>query len=181
MTPEQKRPASRQRAQHADPRPVPETIIEFTVPHPAALVLKTVAGTALRSVGGRLVTVSLWRPASQDLVRVYSNMPRIYRLGGISSALGAEWTRRCVGQLESFLAEDEHAINSDAFEHQDTLGALQLGAAVNAVVVKDGAFLGCLNLLASRGSYTEESVRAAATLTAELADVLTELRPRTIG
>ncbi|MGY2743463.1 hypothetical protein [Arthrobacter sp. UYCu723] len=181
MMPESKRQASRQRAEDTGLGPVPESIIEFTVPRQAAQALESVANTALRLVGGRLVTVSLWRPASHDLVRVYSNMPRIYRLGGVSSELGAEWTRRCVGQLESFLAEDEHAINSDAFEHQDTLGALQLEAAMNAVIAKEGAFLGCLNLLGSRGSYTEQSVRAADTLAGELADLLAELRSSTTG
>ncbi|MDQ0822404.1 hypothetical protein QFZ79_000141 [Arthrobacter sp. V4I6] len=181
MTPEQKKPASGERTHHTALEPVSESIIEFTVPRQAALAMESVANTALRLVGGRLVTVSMWRPARQDLVRVYSNMPRIYRPGGVSTVLGAEWTRRCVGQLESFLAEDEHAINSDAFEHQDTLGALQLGAAVNAVVAKDGAFLGCLNLLGSRGSYTEQSVRDADTLTVQLAEVLAQLGSSTTG
>jgi hypothetical protein len=181
MTLEQKKPALNQPAHGADLEPISETIIEFTVPRQAALAMESVANTALRLVGGQLITVSLWRPAMQDLVRIYSNMPRIYRVGGISSALGEEWTRRCVGQLESFLAEDEHAINSDAFEHQDVLSALHLDAAVNAAVAKDGAFLGCLNLLGSHGSYTQESVRDADTLAAGLADVLAELRSHTTG
>jgi len=180
MTPGPK-PMSGEHAQYTGLDPVPESIMEFTVSRQAALAMESVATTALRLVGGRLVTVSLWRPTTQDLVRVYSNMPRIYRLGGVSSELGAEWTRRCVGQLESFLAEDEHAINSDAFEHQDTLGALQLEAAVNAVVAKDGVFLGCLNLLGSRGSYTEQSVRDADTLAAKLAEVLADIRCSSAG
>ncbi|MEY9775528.1 hypothetical protein [Arthrobacter sp. MW3 TE3886] len=155
--------------------------MEFIIPRQAVLAMESVANAAFHLVGGRLITVSLWRPAMQDLVRVYSNMPEIYPVGGVSSALGAEWTRRCVGQLESFLAEDEHAINSDAFEHQDTLGALQLEAAVNAVVAKDGTFLGCLNLLGSRGSYTEQSVRDADNLAGQLADILTALRSHLTG
>jgi hypothetical protein len=137
--------------------------------------MESVADAAGRLVGGQLITVSFWRPATQDLVRVYSNMPRLYRRGGISSALGAEWMRRCVGQLELFLAEDKDAINSDAFEHQETLGALHLEAAVNAVAAKDGMFLGCLNLLGRRGSYTHRSVREAENLAAGLVDVLMEL------
>lgn len=180
MMPDQNRPVSGE-DDHTGLEPVAESIIGFTLPRQAASALESVANTALRLVGGRLVTVSMWRPASQDLVRVYSNMPRIYPRGGVSSVLGAEWTRRCVGQLESFLAEDEHAINSDAFEHQDTLGALQLGAAVNAVIAKDGAFLGCLNLLGSHGSYTKQSVRDADALTVQLAEVLAQLQSSAPG
>jgi hypothetical protein len=164
-----------------DLEPISESIVELAIPSSAGLAMESVADAAGRLVGGRLITVSLWRPATQDLVRVYSNMPRVYRRGGISSALGAEWMRRCVGRLESFLAEDEDAINSDAFEHQDVLGALHLGAAVNAVVAKDGVFLGCLNVLGSRGPYTQRSVLEAENLAAGLVDVLRELGLRELG
>jgi hypothetical protein len=159
----------------ADLEPITESLAELTVPAGAALALESVAGAAARLVGGRLITVSLWRPSTRDLVRVYSNMPRLYRVGGISSALGADWTHRCVVRLESFLAEDEDALGSDAFEHQDMLGALHLEAAINAVVARDGVFLGCLNLLGSKGSYTQRSVSDAENLATGLVDALTEL------
>jgi hypothetical protein len=155
--------------------PISETVVELNLPDSAGLTMESVADAAARSIGGRLITISLWRPATRDLVRVYSNMPRLYRPGGVSSALGADWTRRCVGQLESFLAEDKNTINSDAFEHQETLAALRLESAVNAVVVKAGVFLGCLNLLDSKGSYTSQSVSAAQHLAASLGDVLRSL------
>jgi hypothetical protein len=162
--------------EHIDLEPISEELVELDIPSNLALAMKSVADAASTMVGGRLITVSLWRPIEKDLVRVYSNMPRIYRPGGISSELGAEWLRRCVGQLQSFLAEDEHAINSDAFEHQEVLGVLHLEAAVNAVVAKDGVFLGCLNLLGRKGSFTVRSVRDADSLAAELTETLTELR-----
>jgi hypothetical protein len=159
----------------AEPEPITEILLELAIPDQAALAPESAAGAAARLVGGRLITVSLWRPSTGDLVRVYSNMPRLYRIGGISSALGTDWTRTCVGQLESFLAEDEDALGSDAFEHQDMLGALHLEAAINAVVARDGAFLGCLNLLGAKGSYTQRSVSDAENLAAGLVDVLAEL------
>lgn len=152
--------------------PVSETVVELNLPERAVAAMASVADAAARSIGGRLITISLWRPVTKDLVRVYSNMPGVYRPGGISSALGADWTRRCVDQLESFLAEDESIINSDAFEHQETLGALRLESAVNVVVAKTDIFLGCLNLLDSKGSYTSQSVSAAQHLAAPLRDVL---------
>ncbi|MBT2554512.1 hypothetical protein [Arthrobacter sp. ISL-5] len=155
--------------------PVTESLAELAIPAGAALALESVAAASARRVGGRLITISLWRPSTRDLVRVYSNMPRLYRIGGISSALGADWTRRCVARLESFLAEDEDALDSDAFEHQDMLGALHLEAAINAVVARDGVFLGCLNLLGSKGSYTQRSVNEAENLAAGLVGALTEL------
>lgn len=168
----------KQEAGHGEPgelEPITESLLELAIPDQAALALESAAGAAARLVGGRLITVSLWRPSTRDLVRVYSNMPRLYRIGGISSALGSDWTRRCVGQLESFLAEDEDALDSDAFEHQDMLGALHMEAAINAVVARDGVFLGCLNLLGTKGSYTQRSVRDAENVATGLVDVLAEL------
>lgn len=155
--------------------PITENLVELAIPEYAATAMESTAASAAQLVGGRLITVSLWRRKTRDLVRVYSSMPRLYRIGGISSALGAEWTHRCVSQLESFLADDKDTLNSDAFEHQDMLGALHLEAAINAVVAKDDAFLGCLNLLGSTGSFTQQSVSDAEILATGLVDVLAEL------
>ncbi|WP_051389422.1 GAF domain-containing protein [Arthrobacter sp. 35W] len=151
---------------------VVEDIIPVGLPPGAAAELAHIAGEAGAQVGARLVTVSLWRAGSRDLVRVHSSRPEVYAVGGISRVLGAEWLQRCVEDQESYLAEDEAAVNSDAFEHHDVLAALQLSAAVNAVVVDNGSFLGCLNLLDGAGRYTAQSVALAESYAAQLAAVL---------
>jgi hypothetical protein len=152
-----------------------EEYAEIPLPTAAAAELADIAGSATADVGALLATVSLWRPDTQDLVRIYSNMPDLYRVGGISRELGEDWLQQCVVRQESFLAADEAAIGSDAFEHQDVLGALKLGAAVNAVIAVDGRFLGCLNLLDVAGAYSDSSVERADAYAARLAETLREL------
>ncbi|MEA9986058.1 MULTISPECIES: hypothetical protein [Subtercola] len=141
----------------------------------AERMLAGVCGAAIRSLGATLVTVSLWRPEQHDLVRIASNLPAVYRVGGISSGLGADWVRQCVIDQVSFIAEDEAAVTSDAFEHHDVLAALNLGAAINAVIARNGVFYGCLNVLGPAGSFTEAQLIEADALAARLIDTLAGL------
>jgi hypothetical protein len=152
-----------------------EEYAEIPLPAAASAKLADIAASATADVGALLTTISLWRPGTRDLVRAFSTMPGLYRLGGISSELGEDWLQHCVVQQESFLAPDQGAIDSDAFEHQDVLGALHLGAAINAVIVHNGRFLGCLNLLDVAGAYSEPSVRRAEAYAEQLAEVLRAL------
>lgn len=152
-----------------------EEYVEIPLSAGASARLADIAASATADVGAMLTTISLWRPGTRDLVRVFSTMPELYRVGGISSELGEDWLKRCVVTQESFLASDQGAIDSDAFEHQDVLGALNLSAAINAVVVHNGRFLGCLNLLDVAGAYSESSVRRAEAYAARLAETLRTL------
>ncbi|MFF2296763.1 hypothetical protein [Arthrobacter sp. NPDC058127] len=152
-----------------------EEYVEIPLSAGASAKLAGIAASATADVGAMLTTISLWRPGTRDLVRVFSTMPELYRVGGISSELGEDWLKRCVVTQESFLASDQGAIDSDAFEHQDVLGALNLSAAINAVVVHNGRFLGCLNLLDVAGAYSESSVRRAEAYAARLAETLRAL------
>lgn len=155
---------------------VQEDMAAISIPAEIAAELSSLAAQATRGVGGELVTVSLWRPDRQDLVRVFSNQPEIYRLGGISSELGADWVRKCVVEQVSFLAEDEDAINSDAFEHHDVLAGLGLSAAINAVITDAGEFLGCLNLLDRAGAYSPVNVAVANAHALKFATVMRALQ-----
>ncbi|WP_284756001.1 hypothetical protein [Arthrobacter sp. efr-133-R2A-120] len=152
-----------------------EEYVEIPLSAGASARLADIAASATADVGAMLTTISLWRPGTRDLVRVFSTMPELYRVGGISSELSEDWLKRCVVTQESFLASDQGAIDSDAFEHQDVLGALNLSAAINAVVVHNGRFLGCLNLLDVAGAYSESSVRRAEAYAARLAETLRTL------
>ncbi len=155
--------------------PVAEAVVELAIPPAETEALRTIVERAVERVGARLATVSLWRPESRDLVRVHTSLPEVYRLGGISAELGDDWVQQCVVRQESYLVETPSDLESDAFEHHDTLAALRLGAAINAVVAVDGEFLGCLNLLDGPGSYTAEDLKAADAVAGELAEVLTRL------
>ncbi|MET3708841.1 hypothetical protein ABIB17_003490 [Arthrobacter sp. UYEF6] len=155
---------------------VHEDIAALRIPAQISAELCSLAAEAGQGVGGELVTVSLWRPDSQDLVRVFSNRPKVYRLGGISRELGADWVRKCVMEQVSFLAEDEDAINSDAFENHDVLAGLGLGAAINAVIAEEGDFLGCLNLLDRSGAFSPAHVAVADIYAREFAGVLRPLQ-----
>ncbi|MFK4296048.1 hypothetical protein ABH924_001185 [Arthrobacter sp. GAS37] len=152
-----------------------EEYVEIPLTTAASAKLAGIAASVTADVGALLTTISLWRPGTGDLVRVYSTMPELYRVGGISSELGEDWLEHCVVHQESFLASDQGAIDSDAFEHQDVLGALNLGAAINAVIVDNGRFLGCLNLLDVAGAYSEPSVRRAEAYAAQLVETLRTL------
>jgi hypothetical protein len=154
-----------------------EQYAEVPLPAAASARLADIASAVTADVGALLTTISLWRPVTQDLVRIYSTMPELYRVGGISRELGGDWLQQCVMRQESFLASDQAAIESDAFEHQDVLGALNLSAAVNAVIVDDGRFLGCLNLLDVAGAYSASSVESAEAYAARLAPILSVLQP----
>ena len=152
-----------------------EEYVEIPLSAAASAKLADIAASVTADVGALLTTISLWRPETRDLVRVFTTMPELYRVGGISSELGEDWLQHCVVHQESFLASEQEAIDSDAFEHQDVLGALNLGAAINAVIVDNGRFLGCLNLLDVAGAYSEPSVRRAETYAAQLVEVLRAL------
>lgn len=154
---------------------VHEEYVDVPLSATASAQLAEIAAAVTDDVGAVLTTISLWRPGTRDLVRVFSSMPGLYRVGGISNELGEDWLQQCVIRQESFLASDQKAIDSDAFEHQDVLGALNLGAAVNAVIVDHGRFLGCLNLLDAAGAYTESSVQRAEAYTGRLTEILRTL------
>jgi hypothetical protein len=151
---------------------VHEEVADIPLPAEVEAQLRAIAREARSAVGAQLVTVSLWRTDSCDLVRVYSSRPHVYQLGGISSQLGASWVEQCVVAQRSFLATDESQLASDAFEHQSVLAALNLTAAVNAVIADETGFLGCLNLLDETGVYTQASVDLADQYAARLAPVL---------
>ncbi|MCO4253730.1 GAF domain-containing protein [Pseudarthrobacter cellobiosi] len=153
-----------------------EDIAAIRIPAQIAEELRSLAAEARQRLGGELVTVSLWRSDYQDLVRVFSNQPEIYRPGGISRELGADWVRKCVVEQVSFLAENEDTINSDAFENHDVLSALGLGAAINAVITDAGEFLGCLNLLDRAGAYSPADVAVADTYARKFAPVVQQLQ-----
>ncbi|WP_054010098.1 DMT family transporter [Arthrobacter sp. ERGS1:01] len=155
--------------------PVVEDVIDLAIREEQANALSDAVAKAVEQVGARLATISLWRPATADLVRVYTSLPEIYRLGGISAELGEDWTQQCVVRLESFIAESPAELQTDAFEHHDTLAALRLGAGINAVIDQNGHFLGCLNLMDSPGSYTHEHLRTAQAIADGLAPVLAEI------
>lgn len=162
------------RAGRAVPVPVlvEEQAVELDIPPAASRAIEEAVTRAVDRIGARLATVSLWRPGSRDLVRVYTSMPQVYRPGGISAGLGADWIEQCVVRQQSYRADD---LLSDAFEHHDTLTGLRLGAAINAVVVSEGRFLGCLNLLDNPGKYTDENLAEADAVAAELAEILAAL------
>ena len=149
-----------------------EEVADLKIPPELAAALSNIATEAADAVGAQLVTISLWRPESSDLVRVYSSRPHVYQFGGISADLGTEWFEYCVIGRHSFLAAEESQLNSDAFGHQNVLAALNLTAAVNAVIVDGTEFLGCLNFLDASGGYTQASVEQADVFAARLIPLL---------
>ncbi len=156
------------------PRELEDVAVVPLSPDLAAQVSE-IAIEAADAVGAQLVTVSLWRPEFDDLVRVYSSRPHVYRLGGISSELHPNWVEQCVIGQRSFLADDEVDGLSDGVERHGVLTAPNLTATVNAVIVDDAGFLGSLNFLDASGVYTSASVEAADVFAARLAPVLRRL------
>lgn len=152
--------------------PVTEDVITLSIKQIQADALRDAVLHAANQIGARLATISLWRPTHSDLVRVYSTLPDIYRIGGISAGLGSDWTQQCVVCLESFIAVSPAELQTEAFEHHETLAALRLGAGINAVIQLDGRFLGCLNLMDSPGSYVDDDLKTAQTIADGLAPVL---------
>lgn len=132
---------------------VAEEVVPLALNVATERLLAESLSSIIQNLGATLVTVSLWRPATRDLVRVASSLPGVYRVGGISSGLGADWIERCVVKQQSYVADDAASMESEAFEHHDVLAALRLGAAINSVVTSDGVFLGCLNALGPAGAF----------------------------
>ncbi|GHG59924.1 hypothetical protein GCM10012320_34260 [Sinomonas cellulolyticus] len=156
--------------------PVAEDVVPVELSGEDLLAITTAADAAAARVGARLVTVSLWRPESQDLVRVYTSLPELYRLGGISAHLGPEWAEQCIVRQESYLADSPADLTTDAFEHHDMLASLDLGAAINAVVSQGGKFVGCINLLDRAGSYTAADLNAVEEAAAPLGPLLDRIQ-----
>ena len=155
---------------------VREEIADLTVTADEVDHVHAIAVEAAGAVGAQLVTVSLWRAESADLVRVYSSRPHVYRVGGISADLSADWIQHCVFDQRSYLADEGGGIHADAFEHSDHLDSFELAAAVNAVVADDGDFLGCINFLDAAGTYSESSLTTADDFAHRLVPLLRQLR-----
>jgi len=155
---------------------VREDLADLTVTADDVDHLHSIATDAADAVGAQLVTVSLWRPDRADLVRVYSSRPHVYRVGGISTDLGADWLQHCVLDQKSYLADEGGGVHADAFERSDHLDSFELAAAVNAVVADDGEFLGCINFLDAAGTYSESSLTTADEFAQRLVPVLKQLR-----
>lgn len=155
---------------------VREDLADLTVTADEIDDLHGIATEAAEAVGAQLVTVSLWRPKSADLVRVYSSRPHVYPVGGISTDLGGDWLQQCVLDQRSFLADGAGGIHADAFAHSDGLDSLELAAAVNAVIIEAGEFLGCINFLDAEGAYSEASLSLADEYAPRLVPVLRQLQ-----
>jgi len=151
---------------------VHEEVAELTIAPDAAASLSSIASEAADAVGAQLVTVSLWRSEFSDLVRVYSSRPHVYQLGGISADLGDDWIEQCVVGHRSYLGANEAIRAADSLEPQNVRSALNLTAAINAVIIDEWGFLGCLNFLDASSVYTEASVEIADAFAARLAPVL---------
>ena len=148
-----------------------EDVADLDLSEDVTSQLRRIAIEAADAVGAQLVTVSLWREEFDDLVRVYSSRPHVYQLGGVSSDLDTNWALQCVIRRQSLLSDDE----AGDFEHEGVLTAPNLTATVNAVIVDDAGFLGCMNFLDASGAYTEASVKQADVFAARLAPVLRRL------
>ncbi len=148
-----------------------EDVAALNLSDDVTLQLHDIAIEAADAVGAQLVTVSLWREEFDDLVRVYSSRPHVYQLGGVSSDLDANWVEQCVIGQKSLLSDDE----AGDLDHEGVLTAPNRAATVNAVIVDDAGFLGCMNFLDASGAYTEASVEQANIFAARLAPVLRHL------
>jgi len=126
-------------------------------------VYERIAAQARSSFGYRLFTAMRYRPATDEVERVYTSDPSSYPLGGRKLKRDTAWSRQVLGAGEPYFANEEDGIRT-AFDDADKILALGLGAVINVPVRHGGRVVGTLNFLREAGGYSLADVPKALAL-----------------
>lgn len=129
----------------------------------AGEIFAAVGSATLRLLGPGLLTINAWRPATSEVVRLWSSDPAAYPVGGSKRKGDTPWARRVLWDAEVFVGEGDAAL-AEVFDDIATIRGLGLKAVVNVPVREAGRCVGTFNYLAPRTQWRAEEVRLLETL-----------------
>ena len=109
-----------------------------------------------------LFTALQWIPETSTLRRIFTSHPEEYPVGAEKTVeISAGWLDAVIAEKKPFLAADLKALR-EVFTDVELIRSLGCGAVINLPVLNNGAIVGVLALLDAEGTYTDQSVSAAA-------------------
>ena len=108
-------------------------------------------------LGPGLLTINAYRPATSEVIRLWSSDTAAYPVGGSKRKGDTPWTRQVLHRGEVFVGEGDAALAS-VFDDIATIRGLGLSAVVNVPVCKRGDCVGTFNFLAARDAWTDSEV-----------------------
>ncbi|TAP43374.1 GAF domain-containing protein [Arthrobacter sp. S39] len=109
-----------------------------------------------------LFTALQWIPETSTLRRIFTSHPDEYPVGAEKTVeISAGWLDAVIAEKKPFLAADLKALR-EVFTDVELIRSLGCGAVINLPVLNNGAIVGVLALLDAEGTYTAQSVSAAA-------------------
>ncbi|MFE0023479.1 GAF domain-containing protein [Amycolatopsis sp. NPDC059021] len=142
------------------------------------MTLSIVEEQVRAAIGVRLFTVLAWVPERRALRRVHSSHPEQYPVGGEKTVeVAAGWLARCITGQQPYFGPDAAAVR-EIFADHALITELGCGAVINVPVVDGGRTLGVLNILDAEGSYDQDSVVTAQSLSASAIPALRELEEK---
>jgi GAF domain-containing protein len=141
-------------------------------PPPVYAALEALAGQV---IGHRLFTIMRFDAARFEVVRVHTNMPDVYPVGGRKQKAHNAWGDRVLVDMQIVRASNANEIRG-SFEDHATIIGLGLGSILNVPIVAGGRCVGTMNLCHEEGWYTAGDERTAMLLGSFLAASLLALR-----
>jgi len=125
------------------------------------------------TIGHRLFTVMRFDSNRSEVLRIYTNMPADYPVGGRKPKQTTAWTKHVLTEMKVFRGGQPADIVA-AFDDHETILSLGLGFVLNIPVVFKGRCVGTMNLLHQAGWYKPEDQRTGLLLGTFLIPVLVD-------
>jgi len=125
------------------------------------------------TIGHRLFTVMRFDSDRSEVLRIHTNMPAAYPVGGRKPKQATAWTKHVLTEMKVFRGGQPADIVT-AFDDHETILGLGLGSVLNIPVVFKGRCVGTMNLLHQAGWYKPEDQRTGLLLGTFLIPVLVD-------
>jgi hypothetical protein len=106
------------------------------------------------TIGHKLFTCLLHRPAARESERRYTNQPGAYPVGGRKPVPESAWAQRLFVEHDPYIGHTADDIREVFFDHA-LIASLGCASVLNVPVVHGGRTLGVLNLLHEARWYDE--------------------------
>ncbi len=145
-----------------------ETVATETDP---TIIWQRAERTCSALIGHEMFTVLHYLDATGEVVRVHSNRPDVYPVGGKKRMQSTPWGELVLKQGKPFVGKDAAAIRWAYPDHETIIG-MGLESALNLPIRYAGRTLGTLNLTHRSGYYHDRHLEAGTILAALLTPVL---------
>lgn len=153
-------------------------LVAMTRPGQPGTVFQAFEESAAVAVGHRLFTLLL--VDGNDVVRLWSNRPEAYPIGGRKPMGPTAWGAQVLTAQRPFFGPDVAAIRWAFFDHA-VIEGMGLGSCLSVPVVYDGVTLGAMSLLHEEGFYQQHQVPTLAAAAPLLIPGFLQARARVTG